>query len=403
MRPAENIERLIKKLRYKAGAETHEKILGNVVKALDEHERQKAGVVKPEIWRTIMSNKLMRFATAAVIVIAAVIVLYYVAGPVGVTTSVYAEVAQRLQAARTLLYTITTTTPIEWMPGMRMEVAFKEPGFVRMTAPGGYVSVMDCIRGKGLSIIPGKKQFIEMEISNLPGDSSRRPFDAIEKLRSLPERADQVLGEREIDGRTVQGFRVTEEGVTNTVWIDLKSRELVEVVMEYDGAPGMNSTMTDFRFDAELSDELFSLAPPDGYTRLEVQVDASDANEDDLIEFFRLWSKWTQDHTFPPTLNPAELPKAAMEMVKAGKFGPDQSTGQPAEQQQHQDTMAVTRAMMFVMRLPAQSNWRYAGQNVKQGDAQTPIFWYQPSGSATYRVIYGDLSVKDVPPESLPK
>jgi len=58
--------------------------------------------------------------------------------------------------------------------------------------------------------------------------------------------------------------------------------------------------------------------------------------------------------------------------------------------------------MMFVMKLPAES-WRYAGENVKFGDAQTPVFWYQPAGSQMYRVIYGDLSVKDVAPEHLPK
>jgi hypothetical protein len=57
---------------------------------------------------------------------------------------------------------------------------------------------------------------------------------------------------------------------------------------------------------------------------------------------------------------------------------------------------------MFVMKLPAESNWRYAGENVKYGDVQTPIFRYRPEGSQTYRVIYGDLSVKDVAPEDLP-
>jgi outer membrane lipoprotein-sorting protein len=399
MRPAENIEKLIKKLRYKAGAETHEKILGNVLEALDEHERQKSGVPKPEIWRTIMSNKITKLAVAAAIVIVVLIGLHYFAGPVSVTTSAYAEIAQRLQNARTLLYTVTTTTPVQGMPNMVMEVAFKEPGYMRMTMPGGYISVMDCIQGKGLSIIPEKKQFIEMQISNLPDDGGRRQFDAIEKLRALPDRADEVLGERQIDGRTVQGFRVTEEGATNTVWIDPKTRELVETEMEFDNAPGMSSTMTNFRFNAELSDEFFSIAPPDGYTRLELQVDAREASEDDLIEYLRLWSSWTNDGTFPPTLNPAELAKAAMEMAKAGKFGPDQTT----EQQQFEHAMKMTRGMMFVLKLPAQSNWRYAGQNVKHGDAQTPIFWYQPAGSATYRAIYGDLSIKDVTPENLPK
>ena len=343
-----------------------------------------------------MKSKITKLATAAAVIIAALVGFHYLGGS---TSNVYADVAERLQKARTLLYTATSSTAIEGMPPMRMEIAFKEPGYMRITMPGGYVSVMDCLKGKALSIIPERKQFIEMEISNLPGDGGRRQFETIEKLRSLPERADQVLGETEIDGRIVQGFRVGEEGMTYNVWIDPKSRELVKVDVEFDGAPQMSGTMTNFRFDAELSDELFSIAPPDSYTRLAIQVDGSEAGENDLIEFLRLWTTWTKDSTFPPTLNPAELSKASMEMVKAGKFGPGQTT----DQQQYQDTMKVTRAMMFVMKLPTESNWRYTGQNVKSGDASKAVFWYQPKGSATWRVIYGDLSVKDVAPENLPK
>jgi hypothetical protein len=89
-----------------------------------------------------------------------------------------------------------------------------------------------------------------------------------------------------------------------------------------------------------------------------------------------------------------------MEMAKAGKFRPAKPTEQD---EQLKYTMKMTRGMMFVMTLPAESNWRYAGENVKFGDAQTPIFWYKPEGSQTYRVIYGDLSVKDVASENLPK
>jgi hypothetical protein len=58
---------------------------------------------------------------------------------------------------------------------------------------------------------------------------------------------------------------------------------------------------------------------------------------------------------------------------------------------------------MFVMKLPAESNSRYAGENVKYGDAEASIFWHRPEGSETYRVIYGHLSVKDVAPEDLPQ
>jgi outer membrane lipoprotein-sorting protein len=399
MRPAENIEKLIKKLRYKTSADAHDRVLGNVLEALDEHEKRKSGVIKPEIWRTIMNSRTTKFAAAAAIIIAVLIGLHYLVGPIAGTSTVFADVAEQLHKARTLLYTVTTSTAVEGMPDMRMEIAFKEPGYMRMTMPGGYISVMDCIQGKALSIIPERKQFIEMDMSNLPDDVGRRQFDAIERLRTLPQRADEVLGERVMDGRTVQGFRVNEEGAINTVWIDPQTRGLVLVEREFVNAPGMSATMTDFRFDVELDDSLFSLMPPDGYTRVQVQVDVSEVAEKDLIEFMRLWSTWTKDGTFPPTLNPVELAKVSMEMAKAGEFGGAQTTVQ--EQDQH--TMQFTRGVMFVLKLPAGSNWRYAGEKVKYGDAQTAIFWYRPEGSTTYHVIYGDLTVKDVGPENLPK
>ena len=399
MRPADRIEKSIRKLRYKTDAETRERLLGNVLQTLDNHNKQQSGATRPDLWRMIMNRKTRKLATAAVILIAATIALYVLVGPISTTSTVYAEVAERLQKARTMTYKMTTTAPVEWMPDMEIEVAFKEPGLMRMTMPGDYVSVMDAAQGKGLSIIPDREQFIEIDMSNLPDDPGQNQLSTIERLRSLPDSADEEIGTREIDGRTVQGFRVSEEGVTYAVWIVPKTRELVEIETEMVNAPGMSGTMTDIRFDVELSDELFSITPPAGYTRLEVQVDASEASEDDLIEFLRLWSTWTIDNTFPPTLNPVEMPKVAMEMMKAGKFGEDRPASDEAR---FDETMKITRAVMFLMKLPAESNSHYAGQNVKYGDTETPIFWYQPSGPATYRVIYGDLSVKDIAREDLP-
>ena len=350
------------------------------------------------IRRKIMKSPITKIAAAAVIIIAVLIGLHYSGDSISITSVAYAEVVERLHNARTLTYTVETNTPIEGMPTMRMEIAFKEPGYMRMTAPGGYVSVMDYVQGKGISIIPQRKQFVEIEMSNLPNDPAQQQFEAIEKLRTLPDRADEELGTKEIDGRVLQGYRVVEEGLINTVWIDIQTRELVIVEMEFPNAPGMNGTMTDFQFDVELDDSLFSLTPPDGYTRLEVRVDLSDITEQDLIEFLRSWSTWTKDGTFPPTINPAELAKLAMEMVKKGEFG----QGETTEQERLQHTIQMTRGLTFLLNLPAESNWRYAGEDVKFGDAETAIFWYRPEGSETYRVIYGDLSVKDVAPENLP-
>ena len=65
--------------------------------------------------------------------------------------------------------------------------------------------------------------------------------------------------------------------------------------------------------------------------------------------------------------------------------------------------MKMSRGGMFAQNLPAESNWHYAGMDVEFGDSEKAIFWYRPEGSITYRVIYGDLSVKDVSPDNLPK
>ena len=369
-----------------------EKLRRQMLSVFNEAEQQPAAriIVFQNLRRTIMKNLVTKLAAAAIIIIVVLTGIHYFGVSIPSTSVVFADVVERLHNARTMTYTVNATTAIE--------IAFKEPGYMRTTMPGGLVTVIDWAQGKGISILPSRKQFIEMEMSNLPHDLAQQPFNVIEKLRTLPDRADEELGTKEIDGRALQGFRVTKEGVINTVWIDPQTRDLVRVETEFINAPGMNVVMTDFQFDVELEDSLFSLTPPEGYTRVEVQADVSGVTEQDLIEYLRAWSSWTKDGTFPPTFNPMELQKVSMEMEQQGKFG----DGQTSEQQRKRAAMTMYRGIMFLTQLPADSNWRYAGEDVKFGDANTAIFWYRPKGSQTCRVIYGDLSVKDVAPENLP-
>jgi len=63
--------------------------------------------------------------------------------------------------------------------------------------------------------------------------------------------------------------------------------------------------------------------------------------------------------------------------------------------------MKLSRHLLFIRFFKGQGEWHYAGSGVKFGEADKAIFWYQPEGSETYRVIYGDLHVEDVAPENL--
>ncbi len=73
MKPAEKIERLIKKSRYKASSEAYDKALGSFLQVVDAYEKQKLALTEPNIWRIIMKSKITKFAVAAVVLIAIVL------------------------------------------------------------------------------------------------------------------------------------------------------------------------------------------------------------------------------------------------------------------------------------------------------------------------------------------
>jgi len=73
MKPAEKIEKLIKKSRYKAGPEAYDKALGSFLQAVDAHKKQKSAITEPNILRIIMKSPITKLAAAAVIIVAVIL------------------------------------------------------------------------------------------------------------------------------------------------------------------------------------------------------------------------------------------------------------------------------------------------------------------------------------------
>jgi hypothetical protein len=75
----------------------------------------------------------------------------------------------------------------------------------------------------------------------------------------------------------------------------------------------------------------------------------------------------------------------------------------PGGKQELAETQAKLQpGLIFRVQLPPEADAHYAGKGVSLGAADTPIFWYRPKDSETYRVIYADLSVReaDAPPNA---
>lgn len=347
-----------------------------------------------------MKSKLTKLAAAAVIIIAVVLAVLQFGSPF--ESKAFAAVVEQLNNARTITYSVITKTNVESMPTIRTMWAFKEPGYLRTTTADGFVVVFDAIQGKGISIMPPERKYLEIEETNIPDDPSKDPFVVVENLRTLPNRADEELGEREIDGRPAMGFRVNKDDITTTVWIDPHTGDLVRAEIEFADNPAMNKIMSDFQLNVELDDSLFSLEPPDGYEKLPevVQADASTVTEQDLVEFLEVWvTYWANDATFPPIIAGPEFAKVVYTLAEEGKL----ISGESAGQQRQKHIQAMYRGGLFVGQLPPESDWHYCGENIKFGDADTAIFWYRPQGSENYRVIFGDLHIEEVAPEDLPQ
>jgi hypothetical protein len=151
------------------------------------------------------------------------------------------------------------------------------------------------------------------------------------------------------------------------------------------------------KFDVPMDESLFSMDVPEGYTLQQVELDLLGSTEQDFIEGLRIRAEVFGDGWFPEGVAVEDYLKQAPAMTKkAEELG-------LSDEEETELGMKLSRHLLFIRFFKGQGEWHYAGQGVKLGDAETPIFWYRPEGSETYRVIYGDLSVRDVSPENLPK
>jgi outer membrane lipoprotein-sorting protein len=395
MRPSENIENALEKMNFTAGAELRKQILDDAMKAHEQTKTQPA-YEKPNIWRTIMQSKITKLAAAAVVIITGIIGVHFLT-----STSAYAQVVEEIRNARTVVYTLITQTNQGNSETVKTDMAYKEPGHLRTSTIDGYVCIGDFTSGKMISIVPGGGYAIG-EIKN-PGKTGAQdktgpqgPFASIEAMKNLPAKADAHLDPKEIDGIVCSGYRVKQDDLTTTVWLDAKTGDLVQVEQKYASAPGMNRIIKNIKFDVELDDSLFSLTPPAGYKPMGTEMKADDAlqTEATFVEWLGWWANGNTDETFPPMVAGTELAKVCMDMAKQGKL--------KGSAWDKVDPSKMFNALIFVARMPRES-WRYAGNGVKINTPDTPIFWYRPTGSQMYRVIYADLTVREMAEDQLPR
>lgn len=360
-----------------------------------------------------MKSPIVKLAAAAVIIIAVFIGIHQF----GSSAPAFAEVIQPLLTARTAAFKFTSH--IEGGPTETMNCMVMEDGRTREIRPGGVIRILD--KNQNIMLYPAGKKAVIFKRINIPEDQRSQTaeqsdmFHEIrEELRQAKDAKDesvQFLGKQEIDGVIAFGYRTGKNG-DRTVWADAET--LLPIRIEYSldkaGPTGVKGTITysDFVFNVEMDESLFVV--PEGYDVNTLEQDVSKNREEDMIQALRLWSENTNG-TFPAEseLNIRAAGKA-FELVKE-KMGLKFKKGEPPDfakprfSEFYPIRLKIIRGLGFIrgLRQSSESDWHYAGEDIKFGEAEKPICWYHPDGSETYRVIYGDLSVKDTSPEELPR
>jgi len=343
------------------------------------------------IWRTIVKSRITKLAAAAVIIVAAVIALQQLGGG----TPTFAQVIQPILNAQTAIFDIIVGQEEAGGPVIHDMVMGSRIRRTLSNAPD-VVSIIDLEAAKILVLTAPTKDAVYIDLKGLPPipnymESLR---SVITQLQEHPEFTVEELGRQEVAGQRLIGFLAKHPKAEITIWADAKTALPVRIEQN-EGQ--MKVICKNIQFDVPMEDSLFSMDVPEGYKLHQTELDLQGSTEQDFIEGLRIRAEVLGGGQFPDSV-------AVEDYIKeAPAIGKKMTELSLSEKEQAELGMKLSRHLLFIRFFKGEGQWHYAGKGVKLGEADKTIFWYQPKGSQTYRVIYGDLSVKDVAPENLPK
>lgn len=338
----------------------------------------------------IMKSRFTQLAAAAVIILAVFIGIGVLNPGSGSVT--FAQVIEPILKARTIAYDFIVGDETDGTVMRDIVVGSK----IRRTLSNipGMAMIIDLDNSNMLVLSDEDNSATYVDIQGQLQERSQGYLKFLQEVVTNNKDNYKKLGEQQIDGRTVIVFVAggTNEGVK--VWADPDTALPIRIELTIGQ---MFAILKNFEFDMPIEDSLISMDMPSGYTLKETDVALGDSTEEDFIESLRIWAEIICDGTFPEAIGTENVMKQVS--VLGEKIG---QMNLP-EDEAMKLGMSFGKGLMFHQMLETVNGGEYVGAGVKFGDADAPVFMYQPEGSQNYRVIYGDLSVKEVAPGDLPK
>lgn len=265
MRPAENIEKLIRKLRYKTSAETHDRVYGNVMQALDKHQKQKPGATPPVLWRIIMKSPIAKLSTAAVAVVCITLSIVFMKKTVTPAYS-FEQTLQAMQDLRTMYMVCTDWSDDEFEMWIELDPNTGIPEYCRSYWPKSKIlnisrpdtSYQYNERGNQVQINSGKLYTIDVAPAKI--------FEQL--LQASRENPDCVVIFHEHDGSSDKSLIVVIwRGPTQSFKVYIDPDTKLPVRMQGLESNQLGSVIKDIKnieFNVNLPEDIFDFEIPEG-------------------------------------------------------------------------------------------------------------------------------------------
>ena len=412
MRPADNINELIKKLHLKASADLDKRVHDDISAALAESEKTESVQTEPNIWRIIMKSRISKLAAAAVIIIA----VFLGVSVFNQSSSVaWGEVLNNVERVNSFINRMKMT--VQSSEGTNdAEMTFyrsTEYGTRRDTYVKGELLsklYIPAEGNEGIELVPRTKQYVKALFTD-------------EQIREIAEKNDPreivkefmccnqytKIGQKTIDGIEVEGIEVDNEKFGKTLfekgkgrlWVAVDTDLPVLIELEGTSAAGavqISMTIDGFDWGPALQAADFEPVIPSDYT-LMAEVDLS-GNVEAVIKGLRGFTKITEGK-FPTNLDIMTTSKEIKEALIALRQKQGISLDQQPTKEEMENILSIQGACLFYGKLVKENkDVAYYGNTITAQDVEKVLMRWKISDDK-YRVIFGDLSTLDVSYEEL--
>lgn len=444
MRPADNINELIKKLQLKASAELDKRVHEDISAAMAEPEKTKSVQQEPNIWRNIMKSRTSKLAAAAVIIIACVIgVSLWRSTGSGIAL---ADVLTRLEQVKAFrckgnfkmtgqiapgkLFQFETHSAFAMSQehGYKLSNETRDPNGKHTPDTDFYVSPQ---RKTFIQISHKKKQYIRAGLDDAEAKQYRKQLgrysDPGALLKDIMACRYENLGRSTIDGVEVEEFHTTDPNYRSPlrgpgfedlqidvkVWVGVKTCLPVRYEDLTSGPDQKGNTISqrfelyDFEWDFPITATEFEPPlVPDGYAVLENLPGLNDEKTaiqgfKQCVELFGTYLETISDGTGAMGAIFSALEKSETPAALSLKEEIKGLTGEEKLIRVSESGKPVLRLIWFYVGLvQGKKDPAYYGKTVTPKDADKVLLRWKLSDNE-YRVIYGDLRAETVTPKKL--